>query len=529
MVELNKILLRIIIPKYPQYNIYSKIPMSPIGPVIVGSAAEKKGIRVEIIDENNYKGTLSHQRMQKQRKAQFVGFYCGLTSTIPRVYELAKLYKQMKATTIAGGMHVFAETEESLNNNIDFVVLGEGQDTITELIDALINNGDVSQIKGLAYLNTDNTVSKTFRQPLDDLDKMPAADFSLLKNLKTPIKTVPMFKAIGCDFDCEFCSVRGVYGKARSKSSKSVVLEITRHMNNGINSFFIVDDNFVGNREETITFLKELIIYEKRYRKMPSITVQVRADIAKDTELLDLMALAGARNLCIGYESPFIEELKMMKKGVTPEHYINYTKTLKDRGFFIHGMFMFGYPIENAGHSIVPFSQSIKERISAYKAFIRKLKLDSIQVLHTIPLPGSKLYSRLRDVIYSRKFVGWDKYDGQYAVWHRYQENMKGVQDATVKLMRWFYKGPIKSIHLPIYAPFEWVLNTFNSWFGKNKERFHYIGAGSRFKNRISKYFIKSYGAGIIKKWSKKFKEQDFYKAISEASQQLSFSKNVAL
>jgi hypothetical protein len=106
---------------------------------------------------------------------------------------------------------------------------------------------------------------------------------------------------------------------------------------------------------------------------------------------------------------------------------------------------------------------------------------------------------------------------------------MAAVQDATLKLMRWFYKGPIKSLYIPVAAPFEWVGNTFKSRFSNNKEMYRYIGAGGRFKNRIFKYFIKSYGAGIIRKWNKKFKEQDFYRAISQAGQQISFNRRQAI
>ncbi|RLC33992.1 MAG: hypothetical protein DRZ76_03525, partial [Candidatus Nealsonbacteria bacterium] len=131
---------RIVIPAYPAFNIYSGIAgtTTALGPVCVASAVNKmERWDVEVIDENNLGkfGPRSesvgadHELLQRQRPADVVGLYGGLTSTIPRLYQIADFYKSLGVVTIAGGQHFVEETiPEALSAGIDYVVLGEGEE-----------------------------------------------------------------------------------------------------------------------------------------------------------------------------------------------------------------------------------------------------------------------------------------------------------------------------------------------------------------------------------------------------------------
>ncbi|MDD5070755.1 MAG: hypothetical protein PHV17_08515, partial [Candidatus Omnitrophica bacterium] len=105
--------LRIIVPAYPAFNIYTRIAKTTtaLGPVCVASAVnEMANWDVEVIDENNlrrygpkgYDGLADHDFLQSLRPADVVGLYGGLTSTIPRLYKIAELYKSKGVTVIAG-------------------------------------------------------------------------------------------------------------------------------------------------------------------------------------------------------------------------------------------------------------------------------------------------------------------------------------------------------------------------------------------------------------------------------------------
>jgi len=100
-------LFRMVIPAFPEINIFTRQARktTALGAIIVATAANKLwGWRVEVIDENNYrKGPRDsnelpdHAVLQREHPATVVGFYCGLTSTIERVWELPEFYHQQKS------------------------------------------------------------------------------------------------------------------------------------------------------------------------------------------------------------------------------------------------------------------------------------------------------------------------------------------------------------------------------------------------------------------------------------------------
>src|SRR5208283_3155070 len=107
---------RIIAPAYPAFNIYSNMAArtTALGPVYVATNVNKMpGWDAEVIDENNLRlhgprgkeTGADHEFLQRQRPADVVGFYGGLTSTIPRLYKVAQFYKDQGVVTIAGGQH----------------------------------------------------------------------------------------------------------------------------------------------------------------------------------------------------------------------------------------------------------------------------------------------------------------------------------------------------------------------------------------------------------------------------------------
>ena len=174
--------LRIVIPAYPAFNIYSDIAKSTtaLGPVCVASVVnEMERWDVEVIDENNLRrygprsdsGGTDHEFLQRQRPADVVGFYGGLTSTIPRLYEIARFYKAKGVITIAGGQHfVGANIAETLNSSIDYVVIGEGEETIKELLRVMENKQDVNKVKGIAYLENGKIVLNIAPRAVSNLE-----------------------------------------------------------------------------------------------------------------------------------------------------------------------------------------------------------------------------------------------------------------------------------------------------------------------------------------------------------------------
>ena len=85
--------------------------------------------------------------------------------------------------------------------------------------------------------------------------------------------------------------------------------------------------------------------YQERIGRQLSLTVQIRLDKANDPELLAAMREAGVRHVAIGFESPIDEELKAMNKHISSEKMLSLVKVFRRFGFWVHGMFIFGYPV----------------------------------------------------------------------------------------------------------------------------------------------------------------------------------------
>ncbi|MFC1809639.1 B12-binding domain-containing radical SAM protein [Candidatus Omnitrophota bacterium] len=443
----KRLRLRIIIPAYPAFNIYSFIAKrtTALGPVCIASAVnEMEGWDVEVIDENNLRrhgprsneGGADHEILQRLRPADVVGIYGGLTSTIPRLYKIARFYKERGITTIVGGQHFAGKNkEEALSSVIDYVVIGEGEETIKELLHMLEEKRDARTINGIAYCENGQLITTPERELITDFDKIPIPDFSLVRYAK--IDVYPVERIRGCGMDCEFCTVKG---NPRFASPERMLETISRIVETQeVERFFIVDDLFGQQRDETVRFCHMLCDYQKSIGKDLNITVQIRLDKANDTELIMAMREAGIDNVAIGFESPIEEELQVMKKKLRAQDMISLSRKFHEVGFLVHGMFIFGYPLKEEAS----FKMPVATRIDRYKKFIKKAKIDTIQVLLPVPLPGTELRERLdkKNRIYPVEEIGWEYYDGNFPLFEPSPPmTAEEMQYASGKIMGGFYQ-----------------------------------------------------------------------------------------
>jgi len=439
--------LRIIVPAFPAFNIYSRIARktTALGPVCVATAVhERAGWDAEVIDENNLgrygprgpDGGADHEWLQEHRPADVVGFYGGLTSTAPRLYELARFYQRRGIVTIAGGQHFLGEnTVEALHNGIDYVAFGEGEETMRELLDAIEGRRTADSVRGIAYLDGGKMVATPEREPLMDFDELPYPDFSLVRYAR--IKIFPVERIRGCCMNCEFCTVKG---KPRCASVDRLLGNISCLVEtHQAWQFFIVDDLFGQDRDETLRFCRKFAEYQEQIGRRLETTVQIRLDKAKDPELLAAMRQAGIKYVAIGFESPIDEELKAMRKAINSREMLALVRVFRRFGFLIHGMFIFGYPLADP----TSFHMPLRERVRRFKSFIRKAGIDTVQVLLPVPLPGTALRQRLRQQnrLYALEDVGWEYYDGNFPLFEP-DEPMTApqMQGAGKRIMRRVYR-----------------------------------------------------------------------------------------
>jgi len=506
--------LRIIIPAYPAFNIYSRVARvtTALGPVSVATAArEMEGWDVEVIDENNYQrsgpvtaaGLPDHETLQQLRPADLVGLYGGLTSTIPRLYELARFYRERSVPTVAGGQHFVEENiAEGLQNGVDVVVRGEGEETLKELLQAFEGRVSRENIAGIAFLDGDRVVLTPERMPLSEFDSFPLPDFSLVRYAR--IRIYPVGRVRGCGMDCEFCTVKGKprYARVERLVEQFASLYETR----GAREFFIVDDLFGQDRRETIRFCNLLRDYQREARTRFHTTVQIRLDKAKDAELLQSMLEAGINHLAIGYESPIGEELRAMDKRLKPEDMIALSRLLYKAGFMVHGMFIFGYPLAEG----IDFSMPAKERIRRFKKFIKRAQLDTVQVLLPAPLPGTELTRRLKEQnrIFPKDLVGWEYYDGNFPLFiPDAPMTPEEMQVSSHRIMGRFYRFK-HMFHIGFHILWFPVLFFYLPNLKRGWEKWYRIWA-----HQVTRFG----GWLLLRRWYAAFKKDPFPRKLAEA------------
>ena len=505
--------LRIVSPAYPAFNIYSRPArvMTALGPVCVATAVQDvPGWDAEVIDENNYRrgpmdsaGRPDHIVMQRTRPADVVGLYGGLTSTIPRLFEIAKLYKALGARTVAGGHHFVADNVKgALDNGVDIVVFGEGEKTIVELLACFDGGGDLADVRGIAFLKEGQLILTEPRPPITAFDELPIPDFSVLRHTK--IKYYPVSGVRGCGMNCEFCTVKG---KPRFASPERMVEQFASIYEKwGGTLFFIVDDMFGQNRNFALRFCRMLRDYQQRLGVHFRTMVQVRLDQAEDEELLVAMRQAGINSLAIGFESPIAEELKAMNKRLDPQEMVGLTRLYHRAGFRIHGMFIFGYPAPE-GRS---FRMPAEDRVRQFSRFIQKAGIDTVQIMLPIPLPGTEFTERLSKAnrIFSTDVVGLEYYDGNFPVIQPDAPLTAEEMQASVhEILRRFY-GPRHLLAVVLH------LLTFPAL----ALRLHNIGAGWRkWYGKWIASVLRSGGWLLLRKWTAAFRKDGFLGKLADA------------
>ena len=509
--------LRLVCPAYPAFNIYSRPArvMTALGPVCVATAVhEVAGWDVEVIDENNYRrGPVGadrrpdHAALQRARPADVVGLYGGLTSTIPRLYEIARQYREMGVRTIAGGQHFVEENlADALDHDIEIVVRGEGELTIIELLRCLDAGGDLADVQGLTYRQNGRIVHTPDRPPLTDFDALPLPDFSVLHHAR--LQFFPVSGIRGCGMDCDFCTVKG---RPRRASPERMLAQFaSAHEKWDARTFFIVDDLFGQHRAEALRLCELLRDYQRRRRVRFSITVQIRLDRARDEELLTAMRQANIGVLAIGYESPIGEELRAMSKRLDADEMIDLTRRYRRAGFRVHGMFIFGYPMRE-GES---FYLSADQRVRRYRRFIRRARLSTVQVLLPIPLPGTELTRRLhaQGRVFATEHIGLEYYDGNFPLFQPDEPlTPEGMQRATHQIMGRFYGSRhMLSVVLSILAfpSVVFWLHRIGSWW-------------QRWSGRWWTSVYRAGGWLTIRRWTAAFRKGSFPARLAEAKRYL--------
>jgi anaerobic magnesium-protoporphyrin IX monomethyl ester cyclase len=341
----------------------------------------------------------------------------SITSTAPNAYKLADSLRGKGPIVVMGGTHATFLPEEALEH-CDYVVLGEGENTFPELVEALEKKKSLEDIKGLAFRLSDGSIRVTGKGTEIDFSSLPSPDFSLSPQVM-PGRIPPIITTSrGCPHECTFCSVTTVFGrKYRFKRTEQVIEELRPVLDRSV---CFGDDNFFANTRRTKNLLREMIS-QKAVPLRWSGEMAVRA--AHDEELLDLMQATRCRIVYVGVESVEAETLKSYGKAHQIEATGKSIENLHSRGIGIHGMFV-------AGLNDTP--ASIKKIID----YAIETDIDTIQICALTPFPGTQAFSEHGERLLHRD---WEYFDGMHVVAQPYKCTAYEMQVSMIEGLQRFY------------------------------------------------------------------------------------------
>lgn len=385
-------------------NIWKKIDraLPPLGLAYIASYLEGKGQKVFILDlQAEHLDPQQFQSYLKNLNSDFIGIG-STTVEIEGALNIAKLSKDIlpEAKIILGGVHPSIMPDEVLSSSsVDFVVRGEGEFTLYELVS---NISKASDILGLSYRENGNIRHNPSRPVIEDLDKMPIPAYHLLPmdkykpslgNYKR-LPAISMIATRGCPGRCTFCYT-GISGKkTRTRSAKNLLEEIRLLQRDyKIKEISFYDDTFTTFKENVREFCKHII------KEKIDITwsCMSRVDFV-DEDMLRLMKQAGCHQIGYGLESASSEILRNIRKPTSLDLARKVVKLTKRARIDVRAMFMLGNPGET--------EDTLKQTIN----FAIELKPDLAIFNITTPLPGTEMYKWAKENGYLLDMT-WSEYD----------------------------------------------------------------------------------------------------------------------
>lgn len=312
-----------------------------------------------------------------------------LTNMRDACFAMIQAAKKLDITVVVSGSDATDHFKEYHAEGADFILHGEGENTLTELLHGLEAKSDLSQIHGLSMQSKDGVQKTPPRANMKELDSLPLAAWdaidieayrSLWKESKFPF-TLNVATTRGCPFKCNWCA-KPIYGNRYNSRTPEHVVEELKILRTqfGVEHFWMTDDIF-GLKPGWVSRFNALIQENNLRIKYK---IQSRADLLVQDATMDELAASGLEEVWIGAESGSQKVLDAMDKGTTLEQIRQSTQLLQSKGVRVAYFLQFGYLGENKG--------DVKMTLQ----MLRKNRPDDIGISVSYPLPGTGFYETVK-------------------------------------------------------------------------------------------------------------------------------------
>ena len=362
-----------------------------LGLLMLAAVLRNAGHRVRILDASaqstGYEDTLKEAK-------KFQPDIIALTAVTPSIIKTVKLASMMKEIypfipIVIGGPHFTAVPEETLSDYpvFDYGVVGEGEETIIELVEALSAGRIPSNVYGLVFRENGKVRFSPPRPPINDMDSLPFPAWNLLdgfphnyhpalfKYKKLP--STHIISARGCPNKCIFCDT-SVFSRQIRFHGAEYVLEMIAYLvkNFGIKEIIFEDDQFLIKKQRVARICEGIL----KTKWNISWCCSGRVNSVNDPGLLGLMKRSGCWQISYGIESGNQKILDFAKKAITINQIEKAVRLTHEAGILSKGYFIFGLPYET--------EETMKKTIR----FANSIPLNDISAFTLTPFPGSEMY-----------------------------------------------------------------------------------------------------------------------------------------
>lgn len=411
----------------------------PLGFVYLAGVARQAGLTAEIYDAmTKDHGYSEIEKRFRESKADYVAT-TAITSTINDAIKTLELAKKVnpQVVTILGGVHPTFMYQEVLTTSVavDYVICGEGETTLKELLHALESGADLSSIPGLAFRRGGEIVKTLGRAFLESLDDLPAAwdllDWPDYRYFVIPNSRLGAISTSrGCDHDCIFCSQQKFWEKSwRARDSQKVADELEYlYRTHGVNVFLIADEYPTSNRERWEAFLDAVIAKELPiYLLMETRT----SDIVRDREILWKYRKAGVVHIYIGIEATDQATLDFIKKDLDVTEGKLALDLIHEHGIITETSFVLGFPDETR--------KSIERTLTLAQYY----NPDNAHFLAITPWPYADMYEEVKPYI---RVHDYSKYNLIDPIIEPKRMSLLQVDVAIVDCYRKFYMKKLSEV-----------------------------------------------------------------------------------
>lgn len=408
----------------------------PLYLVTLAGSARAAGYEVAIYDAMTKDVGLEEiGRRIEEFKPHFV-VQSVITSTCPDAIEVFELSKKVdpSITTIAGGIHASFMYEEMFNTTtaLDYVVVGEGEVTLVELLNQLTkgNGSGLSSVRGIAYREGDVAVKTPRRGYLESIDGLPQAwdlldweDYTYFILPGSRLGAIDTSR--GCDKDCTFCSQQKFWDRSwRARSPEGIVGEMAELRESfGVDVILFTDDYPTPDRARWERLL-DLLIERDLDTK---ILMETRAqDIIRDRDILHKYHKAGIIHIYVGTEATDQKTLDLLKKDLSVEESKEALKLCRDHNIITETSMILGFPDDT------------RETMNTTIELAREYNPDFAHFLAIAPWPYADIYKELEPYIEVRDYRKYNLID---PIIRPKGMTLEDVDRAIVDGYRRFYMG----------------------------------------------------------------------------------------